>query len=661
MLELIYSHVSLQSLMWLVALFPLAGAAVPGLFALASARSEGQRFAAAGSSLSCFFAALSWLACIVLFFTLQGFEAGSHAAISGPLFRWAALPGLFVDVGLRMDELSLLVSLVLSSIGFLVHLYSLGFMKGEEGVLRYFSLLSLLLFFMQLLVLADNMILLLVGWEGVGISSWLLISFWFGDRANARAGLKAFVLNAIGDGGILIGMFLIFGVMSAAGAHPESGLFNFETMQQHAAYFVPMAGAISIALLVGAAAKSAQIPLSLWLPDATAAPIPALALIHSATTVAAGVYVVVRLGFIFAMSPTALEIMAVLGAASALLGAVLGLAETDLRKILAYSTISQQGSIFLAAGVGAFGAATFHLTVHASFKALLFLAAGNAIQALGGESDIRRMGGLKMRMPISAWSFVVGSAALAGIAPLAGFFSMEGILWQVFERGHGLLWAAAFLGVGLTAFYVFRAAASVFFGQPNFSIERFKRTAEPSMSMVVPAMLLVSAVVLGGIVGVPTCFGGSNHIGTWLSALIPAEMSRAPGAHSCGTQIVLAVVTLLWSMHFSVLGWLIYAQKRDWPERIARRLGVLAKLVSNGFYVDRVCERLIVKPLLWFSRRIVSQGVDAVLIDGIAVEGSSRAVGLFSSLVVSAQTGVLQNYLLYFLIGVVLIVGLIAL
>jgi len=661
MLDVLFRHVSLQTLMWLVVAFPLIGAAINGALAMATSRSEGPRFSNLGAAVGCLAALLSFLACGILFYTLSGLEAGSHSAITGPLFSWAVLKDLVVEAGLRMDELSLAVALAVSAVSFLVHLYSVGYMWGDGGFLRFFALMNLFLSFMLMIVMADNLLVMFIGWQGVGMCSWLLISYWFEDDVNARAGTKAFVINAIGDGGFLIGIFIVFGVMSASHALPASGFFNFETMERHAAFFVPVATALSLALFVGAAAKSAQIPLYTWLPDAMVGPTPVSALIHAATMVAAGVYMIVRLNFVFALSATALEVIAVIGAATALLGAVLGLAENDLKRILAYSTISQLGYMFIAVGVGAFSASIFHLIAHAFFKALLFLAAGCAIKALGGETDIRRMGGLKDRMPISAWTFVIAAVALAGIAPTSGFFSKEAILWQAFERGYTALWAAGFLGVGLTAFYIFRAAASVFFGEPTFSLEKYKRISEPSISMVVPAMILASIVALGGFVGLPECFGGTNLIGAWLGRIVPSEMSRMPGEESCGTRIVLSVITLLWSIHFCVLGWLIYAQKRDWPERIARKLGPVARLVSRKFYVDEIYDRALVRPLQWFSRRIIWRGMDQTVVDGIGVEGTQRAVGLMSALLSSAQTGILQHYLLYFLIGVVLIVALIAL
>ncbi|MFH1829378.1 MAG: NADH-quinone oxidoreductase subunit L [Pseudomonadota bacterium] len=661
MLDAIYTQISLQTLIWLVVAFPLVGAAINGALAIGTARAEGAKFLHFTSFIGCAAPLLSLAAAGILFFTLTGFEQTTPAAITGPLFRWAVLPDLVVDVGLRVDELSLLMMLTVSGVGALIHIYSVGYMWGDDGFVRYFAELNLFMFFMLLLVMADNLVLMFIGWEGVALCSYLLISFWFEGLGSARAGTKAFIVNTVGDAGFLLGMFLIFGVMSAAHAAPESGFFNFETMERYGAYFVPVATAASLLLFTGAVAKSAQIPLYVWLPDAMVGPTPVSALIHAATMVAAGVYMVVRLNYIFALSPIALEIVAVVGASTALVAAMMGLAATDLKKILAYSTISQLGYMFLAVGVGAFSAAIFHLMTHAFFKALLFVAAGSAIKALGGEYDIRKMGGLKKRMPITTWAFVIGAAALAGIAPASGFFSKDAILWQTFERGHGLLWTCGFIGVGLTAFYIFRAAGSVFFGEPKVSLEKFKKITEPCMSMLVPIMILISLAAFAGFVGVSPCLGGEDHIGFWLGGLIPFEMSRAPTEASCGTQVVLVVLTLLWSLHFSVLGWLIYAQKRDWPERVAKKLRPLSTLVSHRFYIDEIYDLIVVRPLMWVSKHIVWKGFDSTVVDGIAVEGTSRTIGLMSALVSSAQTGILQHYLLYFLIGAVLIIGLVAL
>jgi NADH-quinone oxidoreductase subunit L len=658
MLQTLYSHISLQALIWLIVALPLLGAVANGGLAMAAARSEGVRLRALASLIGCAAPAAAFAAAGIIFATLVGFEAAAPAAITGPLFRWAIFSDLSIDVGLHVDQLSLIMALLVSGVGFLIHVYSVGYMRNDEGYLRYMALLNLFLCCMLLLVLADNLVVLLAGWEGVGLCSWLLISFWFDDAAKAAAGTKAFIVNAIGDVGLLLGTFLTFGVMAAAGASPESGLFNFSTMQRYSAYFMPVANAAALCFLWGAVAKSAQIPLYVWLPDAMAGPTPVSALIHAATMVAAGVYLVVRLNFLFVLSPVALDAMAVIGAATALVAALMGLAATDIKRILAYSTISQLGTMFLACGIGAFSVAIFHLVTHAFFKALLFLAAGSAIQALAGEQDIRGMGGLAKRMPITAWSFVVGAAALAGIAPASGFFSKEAILWQAFERGHGALWACGFIGAGLTAFYIFRAAGSMFFGDPQMPLDRFKRAIEPPLSMVVPIMLFVTLAALGGLIGIPPALGGGSLITAWLSDLIPTELGHAPGEASRGTEIVLMAATLLWSAHFSILGWLIYAQRRDWPRRVTRRIRPLAWLVERRFFIDELYDRGIVRPLVWSARTILWRGLDETVVRGVAVEGTSRGVGLLALLAQAAQTGALQQYLLYALVGAVLVLGL---
>ena len=661
MLRLLYSYVSLQTLIWLVVAFPLVGALANGFLSMASSRSKTPRFGSWVALIGCFAPLASLVAAIVVFFTLIGFEVGAPAAITGPLFQWAALPGLSIEVGLKVDELSMVMALVVTGVGSLIHIYSLGYMWRDAGYARYFSLLNLFIFFMLLLVLADNLLLMFIGWEGVGLCSYLLISFWFDDEAKARAGFKAFVVNSIGDAAFLAGIFLIFGVMAAAGAPAEGGAFNFDNMERYGAYFLPVATWISLLLFAGAAAKSAQIPLYVWLPDAMAGPTPVSALIHAATMVAAGVYMVVRLNFIFALSPLVLQVMAIIGAATAVYAATMALVSRDLKKILAYSTISQLGYMYLAAGIGAFSLAIFHLVTHALFKSLLFLAAGGVIHALGGQTDIRRMGGLKHRMPITTWTFVIAAAALAAIAPFSGFFSKDAIMWQAFERGHVWLWLCGFIGMGLTAFYIFRAAGLVFFGETNISPKRIKYIVDAPVSMMVPMMILATLVLFGGIIGVPETLGGVNRIGRWLGGVVVHEVSRAPAEGSRAAEIVLMVVAVLWSIHFSVLGWIIYAQRRDWPKRVAKRLSLLHRLVVNGYYVDWVYERLIARPLVWFSENILWKIIDGLFVDGLMVYGSARVVGALAKVAQAAQTGVLRQYLLYFLIGAVVVIGYLAL
>jgi NADH-quinone oxidoreductase subunit L len=389
-----------------------------------------------------------------------------------------------------------------------------------------------------------------------------------------------------------------------------------------------------------------------------AGPTPVSALIHAATMVAAGVYLIARLNFLFILSPFALQVIAWIGAVTAIYAAIIGVVQTDIKKILAYSTISQLGFMFLACGIGAFSIAVFHLMTHAFFKALLFLSAGAVIHVMHGEQDIRKLGGLKHRMPITAWTFVIAAAALAGIAPTAGFVSKDAILWQAFERGHFALWLMAFGAVGLTSFYIFRAVGMVFFGESNINPDDYRRTSEAPVSMVVPMMLLAVLTLFGGILGWPEALGGSHRITSWLDQLMAFERGHAPGSEASGTAIILMVVTLLWSLHFAIIGWVIYAQKRNLPERVADRFHRLHKLILRKFYVDEIYETLIVKPLTWFSSHILWKELDDTYIDGLAIHGTARAVGFWSNLVSALQTGLIQNYLIYFLIGAVTIVWL---
>lgn len=661
MLKLIYSYISLQTLVWLIIALPICAAAINGFIAIVTARRASARLRPLVSFVGCIAPLASLAASVAVFFTLAGFEVGAPAAITGPLFQWCASPDLVISIGLRVDELSLVMALLVTGIGSLVHIYSVGYMAREAGYARFFSLLNLFMAFMLLLVLADNLLLMFAGWEGVGLCSYLLIGFWFDDPAKARAGTKAFIVNRIGDACFITGMFLIFGVMSAAGVAAGEGAFNFETMERYGAYFVPVAAALSLLLFAGAIAKSAQIPLHVWLPDAMAGPTPVSALIHAATMVAAGVYMVVRLNFIFALSPLALGAMATTGAVTAIYAATMALAACDIKKVLAYSTISQLGYMYLAAGLGAFSVAIFHLVAHGIFKALLFLAAGSAIHALGGEKDIRKMGGLKDKMPVTAWTFLVAAASLAGIFPLSGFFSKDACLWQAYQRGEFVLWLCGFVAAGLTAFYVFRIAGRVFFGETDIPLDRFKKITESPISMVVPMMVLATLTVLVGLIGVPEVLGGSNRLGLWLGGLIPYEISRAPAEESRAAEIILMVVTVLWSAHFTILGWLIYAQKRDWPVIVSLRIRPLYKLVVNCCYVDKAYEIIFVRPLLWISENVLWRALDDAVLDGLAVGGSAKAVGILGRVASAAQTGVLQQYLLYFLIGAVIAVGYLAL
>lgn len=661
MLETLYQYIHIQTLGWLIVFLPLAGAAINGVISLSTASIQTDRARPWVSFFGSMLPLISFVCALLIFVTLIGIEKAEPSFVTGSLFSWAAAKGLIVDVALKFDQLSSIMALVVTGVGSLIHIYSVGYMANDHGYARYFSLLNLFLFFMLLLVLADNLVIIYVGWEGVGLCSYLLIGFWFDDEAKAKAGTKAFIINRIGDVGFLIGIFLVFGVMAAAGASHDTSYFNVDHMQRYAGWFLPVATFVSMAFFIGTTAKSAQIPLYVWLPDAMAGPTPVSALIHAATMVAAGIYLIARLNFIFILSPITLQTIAIVGSVTALIAAIIGIVQTDIKKILAYSTISQLGLMFLASGIGAFSFSVFHLTTHACFKALLFLCAGSVIKAMHGEQDIRMFGGLKERMPITAWSFVIAAAAISGIFPTSGFVSKDAILWQTFERGHYVLWSMAFVTVGLTAFYIFRAVGMVFFGDVNAKLDDYRKISEPSLTMVVPIMLLTVLTLFGGLANWPEALGGSQRLTSWLDGVMAFEKSHAPGAESRGTEIIFMAITLLWAVHFSIVGWVIYAQKRNLPEKVALRFKRFHKLILNKFYVDEIYDLLFVRPIRWFAKRILWQELDKTYIDGLLVNGSARTVGFWSSLVSAIQTGNIQNYIIYFLIGATILVGIVTL
>lgn len=645
MLELIFSVISLQNLIWLIVLFPLLGAVINGSIALATAHRDTERFRPLVSFIGVLMPVLAFCATVICFLALK--DAGG-SALTGTLFKWASLQQLVIPIGLKLDQLSMVMALIITGVGSLIHLYSAGYMHHDSAYARYFAELNLFLFFMLVLVLGENMMLMFVGWEGVGLCSYLLIGFWFEDAEKAKAGMKAFIVNRIGDAGFLLGMFLIFAVMQASGADAAQGFLSFDTIAQYVGSFTPVATAICLLLFVGACGKSAQIPLYVWLPDAMAGPTAVSALIHAATMVTAGVYMIVRLNFLYVLSPTAMNVVACVGAATALFAATMGITARDIKKILAYSTVSQLGYMFLACGVGAFSGAIFHLMTHAFFKALLFLGAGSVIHALHGEQDIFKMGGLKDKLPITCWTFVIASLALAGVIPTSGFFSKDEILWHTFATGHTGLWFIGFLAAGMTAFYIFRLVGAVFFGNTRLGPEQWRKAHESPASMTIPLILLAVLSAFGGFFNVPEIFGGEAKLHHWLSGMLVTG-PEAHGTH--GQEVMLMVVTSLWGMKLALIGALLYAQRRGLPERLALRFKRSYQLLLNRYFVDEIYQKFIVNPLITFSKSALWKGADSVMIDGLLVQGTARSVGLWGMLTASLQNGVLQQYLLYFLLG----------
>jgi NADH-quinone oxidoreductase subunit L len=518
-------------------------------------------------------------------------------------FHWLAIGPLQVDFTFVLDQLSAVMLLVVTGVGFLIHVYSLGYMRGEPGYARYFSFLNLFLFFMTVLVLAGNFLLMFVGWEGVGLASYLLIGFYFERNSAAAAGKKAFVVNRIGDFGFLIGIFLVLSTF---------GTLSFNLIALRLSLSPDWSGTVitvlCLCLLVGAAGKSAQLPLYIWLPDAMEGPTPVSALIHAATMVTAGVYMIARTHLLFDRAPIALWIVAIVGAATALFAATIALVQTDIKRVLAYSTISQLGYMFMACGVAAYSAAIFHLVMHAFFKALLFLAAGSVIHAMGGEQDLRKMGGLRQKLPVTFATMTVAVFAIAGFPPFAGFFSKDAILYAVFLNGAGgkLLWFVGLVTALLTSFYMFRLWYLTFMGEPR------SETAHPyenPRSMLIPLVILAILSVCGGWVGIER----------FSAYLAPAAQAHRPmPSGNPALEFILTIAAVLVALE----GWLIadkyYRRKLERPTQLAAALPAGYKLLSNKYYVDEIYGAVIVKPLFAFSKYFLGWVVDTAILGGIA-------------------------------------------
>ena len=515
---------------------------------------------------------------------------------------WLNIGALHVDFSFVLDELSLVMLLVVTGVGFLIHIYSAGYMKGDEGYARYFSYLNLFLFFMTTLVLAGNALLMFVGWEGVGLASYLLIGFWFQKKSAADAGKKAFVVNRIGDFGFLIGMFLLLA---------NFGTLTFSEIAAKLSANPAWTGGVltvtALCLLLGATGKSAQLPLYIWLPDAMEGPTPVSALIHAATMVTAGVYMIARTHVLFDHSPFALSVVAIIGAATALFAATIGLVQNDIKRVLAYSTISQLGYMFLACGVAAYSAAIFHLVTHAFFKALLFLAAGSVIHGLGGEQDLRKMGGLRKKLPVTFWTMTAGIIAIAGIFPFAGFFSKDAILAAAFQQGTigKALWFVGLLTALLTAIYMFRLWYLTFFGE---SRSPEVHPHESPWSMLGPLVILALLSVTGGWIGIER----------FSSFLAPATGARAVEAGGDHIELILSIVAVATAL----IGWyiadLLYRKKPARPAAMAASAPAAYGLLTNKYYVDEFYNATVVKPLLITSNYFLEWVVDKAILGGAA-------------------------------------------
>ncbi|PYX75345.1 MAG: NADH-quinone oxidoreductase subunit L [Acidobacteria bacterium] len=645
--------------LWLIPVLPLIGAAINCLL--------GRRFSrrtVVSVALGFCGAAFAWALLVAARFPSLGMP---HVENLAP---WIRAGNFQADFAFYLDQLSLVMLLVVTGVGFLIHIYSVGYMWDEGGFFRFFSYLNLFMFFMLTLVLANNYLLMFIGWEGVGLASYLLIGFWFTKDSAASAGKKAFIVNRIGDFGFLIGLFLMI---------KHFGSLNFEQVFRNVSGMeVEKAGAglltsIGLLLMVGAAGKSAQIPLYVWLPDAMEGPTPVSALIHAATMVTAGVYMVARSHIIFERAPFALMVVAIIGTLTALFAATIGVAQTDIKKVLAYSTISQLGYMFMACGVAAFSAAIFHLMTHAFFKGLLFLAAGSVIHAVDGEQDMRRMGGLRQYLPWTFWTMTAATFTIAGIPPLAGFFSKDEILWRA-SRVSLVYWGIGIFTALLTSFYMFRLWFLTFFGEyrgaegsgaehgagRGFHLhgDHGRRGIHESPTvMLVPLVILAVLSVIGGWVGVPGSLGGSNRFDKFLSpvfrATIPAGANEGmpPEARTEGPEpaagrrqeLAYTAVSVGAAALGLFLAWLLYYRRPQLPQQIAEALGSFYHAVANKYYVDELYAILFVKPLVDGSTSILWHGIDENVIDAAFNDGAYNARHV-SDAVRHMQSGNIRSY-----------------
>ncbi len=667
---------------WLIPMFPLLTAAVMLFY--------GRRLANNVVSALCVGSVgLSFLFSLGAFFQLIAKPQGERLATK-ILFEWipagpyhmldGRLAHFVADWGFQIDPLSAVMILIVTGVGFLIHVYSTGYMAHEGGYYRFFGYLNLFMFAMLILVLANNLLLLFVGWEGVGTCSYLLIGFYFHRKSASDAGKKAFIVNRVGDAGFLLGIFLTSALLgtvrfSELGPALTAGHFKMGN---------PLITTIALLFFVGATGKSAQIPLYVWLPDAMEGPTPVSALIHAATMVTAGVYMVTRTNAIYQLAPKAMAVVALVGAVTALLAASIGVVQNDIKKVLAYSTVSQLGYMFLACGVGAFTAGIFHLMTHAFFKGLLFLGAGSVIHALSGEQDMRKMGALSKKIPVTYWTMLIATLAIAGIFPFAGFLSKDLILGKTYEKDI-TLWIIGYFTAGMTAFYMFRLVFMTFHGISRVEHEVEHHIHESPRSMLAPLVVLAALSIVGGWISWPEILGGNSHFVHFLEPIVGvAHELRPEPARGPGSRIG-EIYLMLMSEGLVVLGilfaWYLYIKRTDLPEKIAKGLGGFYRLVYHKYYVDQIYDALFVNRAKDLGLALGS--FDAKVIDGLGVNGAgwltrfvsrvsiwwdtwivdgsvklgARLVWVLSFPVRMLQAGLVQSYMLFIVVGLIGFLG----
>ena len=627
--------------LWIIPLLPLLGAAVNGLFG----KNWPNKVVNAVALNATGFSFLAALEAVREFLYVRNGEL-----FRKEFFDWIVAGNFRAGFDLQMDQLTVVMVLVVTGVGFLIHIYSTGYMAHEGGYYRFFSYLNLFMFFMLILVLAANYVLLFVGWEGVGLASYLLIGFYFLKKSASDAGKKAFIVNRIGDFGFMLGMFLLFKTFGTLDFHE---LFAKAAPWSHESWGV--FGTFTVACLLlftGACGKSAQLPLYVWLPDAMEGPTPVSALIHAATMVTAGVYVVARSNVLFTHSETAMVVVAIVGCATAFFAATIGLVQRDIKKVLAYSTVSQLGYMFLGCGVGAFSAGIFHLMTHAFFKALLFLAAGSVIHAMGGEQDMLHMGGLSKKIKVTYWTMLIATLAIAGFPPLAGFFSKDAILGAAFQiEGGKPLYVLGLLTALLTSFYMFRLIFLTFHGKQRYD-EHHVHVHESPWSMLGPLCVLAVLSVIGGWMAAPSFWGGEDHFTAFLAPIFGAPHAEGAlseaAAHSL--ELTLAVVAVVAALIGLLTAFWLYLKQPGKPAEIAKSLKPVYNTLYNKYYVDEAYGAVIVKPLLAISTSVLWKIIDVDAIDG-TVNGIASGATATGDVARRTQSGNTRSYAVWVVVG----------
>lgn len=630
---------------WLVPLLPLIG------FLLLSFGSR--KFSEGISSLiGCGSIFGSFLITAVTFFNFLG---GDHAAVTVKCFDWISAGDINISFSFLIDSLSLMMMMIITGIGFLIHLYSSSYMHGDEGFTRYFSYLNLFIVSMLLLVMGSNYVVMFAGWEGVGLCSYLLIGFWFKNDPYNDAAKKAFIMNRIGDLGFLMGLALIFKtfktfdyaeIFSAA-----PNLFNPGTESM-------VIIAITLLLFIGATGKSAQIPLYTWLPDAMAGPTPVSALIHAATMVTAGIYMIIRSNILYSMAPTTLAVITGIGIATAIFAATIGLVQNDIKKVLAYSTVSQLGYMFFALGLGAYNTAFFHVMTHAFFKALMFLGAGSVIHAMSGEQDMRFMGGLRKKLPITFSTFIIGTLAISGIPPFAGFFSKDEILAAAYAQSP-ILWVLGVVGAMFTTFYMFRLVFLTFFGEFRGTSDQAHHLHESPWAMTVPLMILAALSTFGGFLGVPEVLGGSNWIKSFLSSVMIPYGEHHVHHLDHPTEYTLMAASVGAALVMIVFAWIVYGVKKQVPSRNEAEFSAPHKLLYNKYFIDELYDLLFVKPF-YFLSKLSHSFLENKIVDGL-VNGIGSIIGFGSQSLRTIQNGSVSFYLFLMVMGTTLLLTIVTL